>query len=226
MELEPRDRGRRKTAGSRDADQLRELVRDRVSLERPDDARRDDEDRRDGGERELEAGVEERVRVPAEKHRGADDQRLPAVALTSREPGKRAQAGGECRAHHGWMNPDGESVGGHREQGGGLCDIDPEAEKEGDSRDAAPNGSDFQPVHGEAVVETRRSEVVEQPLIDAEGAAEHDRLDHIASLALQAERRVAAEPAADAVADAGDTATAPDDPPRLSTQDRMDPLPA
>jgi len=90
MELEPGDRRRREATRGRDADELRDFMGDRIALERPDDARRDDEDRRDRGERELEAGVEQAVRVPAEQDSGADEQRLPAVSLPRGEPGERA----------------------------------------------------------------------------------------------------------------------------------------
>ena len=97
VELQPRHRRRREPARRRDADQLRELVRDRVALERADDARRDDEDRGDRGERELEAGVEERVRVPREENRCADEQRLPAVALRAPRATRASRAPRRCR---------------------------------------------------------------------------------------------------------------------------------
>ena len=226
MELEPRDGRGREPARRRDADELREPVRHRVSLEQSDDARRDDEDRRDRGERELEAGVEQRVRVPAEQHGRADKQRLPAVTLAAGEPGKRPEACSERRAHHGRMEPDGERVGGHRKQRGGLGDVDSEAEKQDDCRGASPDRRDLQPVNGETVVETRGAEVVEQALVGAGRAAEDDRLDHISTLALQARRRVAAEPASDAIADARDAPTPTEDAERLTAQDRVDALPA
>ena len=91
MELKPRHRRGGETARRRDADQLREPTRNGVALERADDSRRDDEDRGDRRERELEAGVEQRVRVPREKHGRTDEQRLPAVALPRREPRERAE---------------------------------------------------------------------------------------------------------------------------------------
>ena len=88
MELEPRHRCSRQSAGRRDTDQLRELTGDGISLERLDDSGCDQEDRRDRGERELEAGIEEGVRIPTEQDSRADQQRLPAVPLASREPGE------------------------------------------------------------------------------------------------------------------------------------------
>ena len=226
MELEPGDRRCRQPARRRDAYELRELVRDRVSLERPDDARRDDEDRRDCGERELEAGVEERIRVPAEEHGCADEQRLPPVALATREPGERAEGGGERSAHDGWMEPDRERIRRHRGQRRELGDVDSEAEKQDDCGSATTDRGDLQPVDGEAVVEARGPEVGEEALIHAGGPPEDDRLDHVAALAVQSPRGVAAQPAPDAIADAGHSPAPPHDPKRLGTQDRVDALPA
>ena len=124
------------------------------------------------------------------------------------------------------MEPDGERVRRHRGQCRELGDVDPEAEEQDDGHGAAPDGGDLQPVDGETVVEARCPEVREQVLIDAGGAAEDDRFDHVAPIARQTRRRVASQPASDAVADAGDAAAPPDHPERLSAQDRVDALPA
>ena len=226
MELKPGDGRRREAARRGDTDELREPRRHRVSLEHPDDAGRDDEDRRDSGERELKAGVEERVRVPAEEHGRTDEQRLPAVTLAAGEPGERAEAGCERRAHDGRMEPDGERVRRHRGQCRELGNVDSEAEEQDDGYGGAADRGDLEPVHGETVIEACRAEIVEQSLVDAGGPAEDDCLDHIASLAPQARRRVAAEPATDAVADPGDPAAASDDAVRLTAENRVNPLPA
>src|SRR5215470_15013103 len=104
------------------------------------------------------------------------------------------------------MEPDGKRVGRHRERGGGRSDVDSEAEEQDDRCGPAADRGDLEPVHGETVVETGRPEVVEQTLVHAGSTAEDDRLDHVPALARQARSRVAGEPAADAVADPGDTA--------------------
>ena len=86
------------------ADQLREPVRHGIALERPHDARRDDEDRGHRGERELEAGVEERVRIPREQEHGAPTSsacqrsRWRAASQAS-EPSPAARA---ARTTDGW----------------------------------------------------------------------------------------------------------------------------
>src|SRR5262249_12855690 len=124
------------------------------------------------------------------------------------------------------MEPDGERIADHREQRRRLSDVDSEADQEDERGSSTSNRGDFEPVHGETVVEARRAEVVEQTLIDVGGPAEDDRLDHVSSLAAQTRGRVAAQPATDAVADAGDASAPPDQPVRLTAQDCVDALPA
>ena len=225
MELEPRDGRGGEPARGGHADELRELVGHRVSLERPDDARHDDEDRRDRSERKLEPGVEERVRVPAEEHGCTHEQSLPAVTLTAGEPGERAEAGCERRADDGGMEPDRERVRPHRGQCRELGNVDPEAQEQDDGHSRAADRGDLEPVDGEAVVEACGPEVREQGLVHAGAATEDDRFDHVSSDTRLARRRVAGQPAPDAVADAGDTAAPPGHPERLSAQDHMDTLP-
>ena len=167
MELEPRHGCSRETARRGHADELREPVRHRVSLECPDDARRHDEDRGDGGKRELKAGVEERIRVPAQEDRRADEQCLPPVALAAGQPGKRSESRGECRSHHRRMEPDGKCVRRHRGQCSELGHVDPKTEEQDDGHGAAADSGDLQPIDGETVIEARGPEVREQALVDA-----------------------------------------------------------
>ena len=143
-------------------------------------------------------------------------------ASQAREPSPAASA---ARTTDGW-SPTASAYAATVSERRELSDVDPEAEEQDDGRGATPDRGYLQPVDGEAVVEARGPEVCEQALVDAGAAPEDDRLDHVASLALQPRRRVAAEPASDAVADAGDAAAPADDPPRLPLQDRVDALPA
>jgi hypothetical protein len=226
VELEPGDGRGGETAGCRDADELRELAGHWVALQRSDDARRDDEDRCDCGERELEAGVEQRVRVPGEEDGRTDEQGLPAISLSRGQPGERPERGRERRAHDGRMEPHRECVRGDREQGCDLSEVAPEAGEKDDAGDPAANGSHLQPVHREAVVEAGGAEIAEQRLVEAGRAAEDDRLDHVAPLACQAGGAVAGQPAPDAVADSRDAAAPTRDTPVLRAQDCVDALPA
>jgi hypothetical protein len=225
VELEPGDGCSRDSARCRHADELRKLTGNGISLECADDARRDDEDRRDGGERKLEAGIEERIRTPAEEHGGADEQGLPAITFATGQPRERTEPGGERSADDGRVEPDGERVGDDGQQSSDLGEIDSEAEEQDQGGSATADRSDLQSVDSETVVEAGGAEIVEQLLVDRGRATEHDRLDHVASLASQAQDCVTGEPTPDAVAEAGDSAASAGDPPGLSTNDRVDALP-
>ena len=91
-EVEPEHRRRDKAAADRDRKPLGDLRPQRIALEPTFDPWDDDEDRGDGDERKLEARLEERVRIDREKHRGADEQEVPAIRWTRREPRERQRA--------------------------------------------------------------------------------------------------------------------------------------
>lgn len=123
-EVEPEDRGRPRPAGHRDRerspDHLREHERERQRLQPPVDARHDDEDRGDGCERQLEARVEQRRRVPDEEHERAEGEEVPAVPLPRGEPGERRQRAGDGSPHDGRLPADGERVRGDGADGRDL----------------------------------------------------------------------------------------------------------
>ena len=226
MELDPRDGRRRETARGRDADELREFVRDRVALESSDDPRRDDEDRGNGGERQLESRVEQRVRVPREEDGRADEERLPTVPLPRREPREGAERRGDAGAHDGRMETDRERVRGNGGEGRDLCDDPSEPGEEHDRDGGASDRRDLQAIDGKAVIQPRRAEVGKQRLPDEVRAAEDDRLDDASPLAAQAMDTVAGKPPLDVVAESVDPAAPADDPPRpLCAEDNVDPLP-
>ncbi len=68
----------------------------------------------DRRERELEAGIEERVRAPGEQDGGRDEQDVPRVALARDEPGDRDGDAGDRGPDHGRLRADGEHVGDDR----------------------------------------------------------------------------------------------------------------
>ena len=98
------------------------------------------------------------------------------------------------------MEPDGKCVSRDREQSADLGEIAPEAGDEDHGGDATGDRSNLQTVDGQAVIEAGGAEVREQRLVESRRAAEDDRLDHVARLAPQSNRRVAGEPASDPVA--------------------------
>jgi hypothetical protein len=71
MELKPDDRRRRDAARGRDRDD-RPRAAEGITLEHAVDARCEHEDRDDCRERQLKAGVEQRVRVRSEERRRPD----------------------------------------------------------------------------------------------------------------------------------------------------------
>ena len=122
-EMEPENRrGDEPRMREGDRDRLGQRPRQRVALEPPTDPRNEYEDRGDGAERELEAGLEEAVRIPREQDSGTDEQEVPAVARSGREPRKRRQSAGDTGPDRGGLPPDGEHVRRDRSQSGQLAD--------------------------------------------------------------------------------------------------------
>ena len=226
MELEPRHRRGGEAARRRNADQLREPARDRIALERADDARRDHEDRGDGGERELEPGVEHGVRVPREEHRCADEERLPTVALPRREPCDSAERGGDRGANDGRVEPHRERVRRDRGERGDFGGDPAESDEKRDRDNRECDRRDLEAVDRQTVVQAGCAEVREQRLADEVRASQDDRLDDVPPLAAQTANAVARKPPLDVVADPVDPAAPAHDAPRsLRAEDGMDPLP-
>ena len=85
-----------------------------IPLEATLEARDEDEDGRHCGEGELEARVEQRVRIPREQDRRADEREVPAIARSRREPRKRREPARDSRPHDGRLPADGGDVPEHR----------------------------------------------------------------------------------------------------------------
>jgi len=98
-EMKPEDGSRRSAACSGERDDLGELDRQRVALQPRLDPRDEDEDCGDGGERELEARLEQAVRAPREQDGRSYEQEIPAVARAGREPGERREPARDARPH-------------------------------------------------------------------------------------------------------------------------------
>ena len=113
-ELREQDRRCRDPAGAGNGNHLPERARHRIPGQRPLEARDDDEDRRDGGEGELESRVEQRVRAPGEEQRRSEEQEVPAIARTRREPRERGERPRDSRAHHGGLPAHCEDVAADR----------------------------------------------------------------------------------------------------------------
>ena len=149
------DEDRRGTtpARERDRDHVGELLRHRVALEEAPDARDDEEDRRDRGERELEAGIEQGVRVPGEQDQRPDEQEVPAVALPRGEPRERAERARDPRPDHGRLRADGEHVRADPGERAELAEPARQAEHPREAEHAERDEHDVRAAHREQVVE-------------------------------------------------------------------------
>ena len=85
MELQPGDRRGGQAARGRDGDHQTQRLPERIALKRAVEARDEEEDRAHGGERELKAGIEQRVRIPRQQDDGADHKEMPTIGRTCRE---------------------------------------------------------------------------------------------------------------------------------------------
>ena len=120
-EVQPEDRRGDRTARGRDA---RRPARASPGAGSPRASSRsgdEDEDRGHGRERELEPGLEQAVRIPREQDGSADEQEVPAVARTRREPGERGEPAGDPRPHDGRLPAHREHVRAHGCEGADLA---------------------------------------------------------------------------------------------------------
>ena len=152
--------------------------RKRQAVELAPDARNGDEDRGDGGERQLEAGLQERRRHPRHQHQRADGEEVPTVARARGEPRKRGESSGDRGAGHRRLPADGKHVGGDHAERRELPERSRESEEPAEQEDARGEERDVLPRDGEQVVETGGAEVVlhvvRQPFVLAEHDAEND----------------------------------------------------
>jgi hypothetical protein len=98
------------------------------------DPRNEEKDRADRTERQLEPGLEERVRVPGEKHRRADQEEVPAVSGSAGQPGERRKPTRHTGPHDRRLPPDRHQVApdGHERSDLTNPPRDPEQPGEGE----------------------------------------------------------------------------------------------
>src|SRR5579864_717574 len=120
VELEPRHRRGRKPTRGRDPNELCDAAWHGIAVEKPHHPRGDDEDRRHRREGELEAGVEDEHRVPREQDERTNEEGVPAIALTRREPRERTEGRSDRGTHHRRMKADCERIRADRGEGGDL----------------------------------------------------------------------------------------------------------
>ena len=219
MEVEPRDRRGAEPARRREGDAVAHPTRKRIALERAPEARRQREDRDDGGEGELEAGVEDVPRVPGEQHDRADEERIPAVPLPAGQPGERAERGGDAGPDDRRLRPDREHVRDDRKEPGRLGSEPRDAEEQGKPDGPAADDDDVAAADREQVVEPGRPEALPEPVREPSVLAEHDACQDRAPFSREPGCRGAREPRVQAV---GDAAAEADDAPRGDAQHDVD----
>src|SRR5207237_6405339 len=140
--------------------------------EREAEPRREPEDGANGRERELEARVENGVRVRAEQDERAEQEKVPAVALAGREPGQRRERSGDSRPHDRRLRTHGEDVAADARQRAELAEPARNADEPREDQHAAADQGHVLTGHGKKVIETRGpellAELVGQSLVLAE----------------------------------------------------------
>ena len=202
------DRGRGDAARERHGERISHWSRDRVAVQAPPHARHGDEDCRDGGEGELEAGLEHRGRHPGHQHERSDREEVPAVGRSRDEPRERCQRPGDSRSDDGRLPSDREHVRRDDGENRQLAHHSGEPQEPAEPVDAGREKCDVLPRDGQQVVEARSAEVVldvvRQALVLAEDDAEHDA----ATDASGSPGDAGLDPVADVIAEAGDTPSA------------------
>ena len=122
-EVPPADRRRHQRARRRHRRRGAQAGQERQALERLPEPRRDQDDRGHRRERELEAGVEQVVRVPAQQHREAGRVQVPRVGRPRQQPRGRREHARHASAHHGRRRADQADVPEHRDQRATACPV-------------------------------------------------------------------------------------------------------
>ena len=151
--------------------------RQRIALEPALDSRDEDEDRGDRDERELEPGLEERVRINREEHGRADEQEVPPVGRTRGEPGEGHERSGNAGADDRRLPPHRARVGDDAHHRSEVPDPPRDARDPRGEQDPDHDVRDVLARHGEQVVEPGRLEVVPERLAELLVLAENDPAD-------------------------------------------------
>ena len=221
-ELEEEDRRGGDAARDRHGDDGCRRTRQRVSLQPAHQARHEREDRGDGRERELKAGVEQVVRVPREQHERSEKQEPPAIPLAGTHPRERCEAARHAGPYHRRLRADGEHVRADRRERPDLPRHPRDAEQPCDEQHAAGDERDVLTRHGEQVVEPRGTERVPQVFVEPFVLAEHDPEQHGTPLAGDARRERGGDRSPEPVGNAAEPSAAADDLWVATSQDHVD----
>ena len=150
--MEPHDRRRDEPAGQGHRGDVGEALWDGIALGHPAQARDEQEDGGDRGERQLRAGLEQRGGRPDEEHEPAQREEVPPVAWTRGEPRQRRECPCHTRSYDRGLPADGEHVGPDSEQRSDMADRTRQARQPGGEEHAADHEGDVLPGNRHQVV--------------------------------------------------------------------------
>ena len=107
--------------------------------------RHENEDRRDGRERELEARVEEVYGLQTSSPAAPTRRKSPAIALTGTDPREEGQAPGDTGADDGRLCADGHHIGADRGERADFADEMRDPEEPGEQQHASGHERDVRP---------------------------------------------------------------------------------
>jgi hypothetical protein len=122
VELKPEDRRGREPAGGGDCDHGAEAVAQRIALQHALETWDEDEDRDHRSERQLKAGVEQRVRVPSQEDDRSDEEEVPPVCDPRCEPRDDAERSRDAGPDDRRLRADRDDVDHDRREGAELAD--------------------------------------------------------------------------------------------------------
>ena len=186
--------------------------------------RREREDRRDRGERQLEPRIEDEVRVPREQRDRAEQQRVPRVAQPAHHPGDRRERAGDSGADDRRLRADGQHVRADPGERTELAEPAVDAEEPGQQEHAAGDQHHVLTAHREQVVEARRAEVVAEVVGQRLVVAEDDSLEDRAPFSREPGRNRRSETRAQVVGDAAEPAAPADLRPFVDFEHDMHPV--
>ena len=210
-ELEEEDRRGRDSARDRHGHDRCRRTRQRIALQPTHQAGHEREDGGDSRKRELEARIEQVVRVPREQHESAEEQEPPAIPLAGTHPREGCEPARDTGPNDRRLRADGEHVRADRRERADLARHARDTEQPRDEQHAARDERDVLARDGEQVVEARGTERVPQVFVEPFVFAEHDPEQHGTPLAGDARRERGGDRSPEPVGDAAEASPATDD---------------
>ena len=223
-EVKEDDRRGDETANQGYAEHIAGTAWNRISVQARVEARNAHEDSRDSGERELEAGLEQRGRRPGQQHERPHGEEVPPVARPRREPGERRERAGDSGADHGRLPADREHVRGDRPERHELPDDSRDPEQPAEPEDADGDVRDVLAGDRQKMRKARCPEVLLDVFRQSFVLAEDDPENQSTPDSLGSAPDRTLDSIAKTIAASGDAATTAELAPRAPAENDVDPL--